>query len=279
MALWHCWWPLYPHIYILFNSVHALPMGCVPPCGWLGYGYFSFIPYSSGGLGITETIRARPKESHSGTLTKTGIGAQQLEPTITINKITERSCPTFGNFRSTFSSMKTILTTARLRLRELNFSDTPFLVELLNSPGFIENIGDRGVRNEKDAEKYLTEGPLASYSAHGIGLWCVELLATQEPLGMCGLLQRDHLEHPDIGFAFLPQHQGKKYGFESAEATLRYGFETHSFPRILAVTSPTNLASQGLLRKIGLAEEGIQPWPNGEDSLFFGLNNPNSQTS
>ena len=53
------------------------------------------------------------------------------------------------------------LETPRLTLRRLQFDDAPFLVELLNEPSFIENIGDKCVRSVEDAHRYLREGPMA----------------------------------------------------------------------------------------------------------------------
>ena len=49
----------------------------------------------------------------------------------------------------------------------------PFVVELLNQPSFIANIGDRGVRNVDDAHRYLRDGPIAMYERYGFGLWHV----------------------------------------------------------------------------------------------------------
>jgi hypothetical protein len=46
--------------------------------------------------------------------------------------------------------------TARLKFIELNTSLAPFFLELLNSPGFIANIGDRNVRSLNDAENYIS---------------------------------------------------------------------------------------------------------------------------
>ncbi len=69
-----------------------------------------------------------------------------------------------------------IIETDRLILRHLSANDAPFILELLNDPSFIQNIGDRGVRTIADAEAYITKGPVASYKKNGFGL---ELVVTQ----------------------------------------------------------------------------------------------------
>src|ERR1700694_1684577 len=117
--------------------------------------------------------------------------------------------------------MKLIAETERLRLREFAAGDAQFIVELLNSPGWLEFIGDRHIRTEEQAREYLVQGPVKSYQENGFGLSLVE---TKDgvPVGMCGLIKRPALEHADIGFAFLPQFMGRGYAFEIASATMDY---------------------------------------------------------
>jgi RimJ/RimL family protein N-acetyltransferase len=71
--------------------------------------------------------------------------------------------------------MTHILETERLHLRELSLEDAGFIVELLNTEGWLTFIGDRNVRTEKQAERYLQTGPLLSYEQYGFGMWLVEL--------------------------------------------------------------------------------------------------------
>ena len=47
------------------------------------------------------------------------------------------------------------LETERFELRQVCLNDASFLLELFNDPGFIQNIGDRGVRSEQQAQTYL----------------------------------------------------------------------------------------------------------------------------
>lgn len=147
--------------------------------------------------------------------------------------------------------MKYILETERLMLREFTFADTTFIVQLLNSPGWLRFIGDRNVKTDDDAIKYLENGPMKSYAENGYGLSMVET-KDGTPVGMSGILKRPALEHPDIGFAFLPEHNGKGYGFEIASAILKHAVEHLDIKNISAITVPDNLASIRLLEKLGL---------------------------
>ncbi|MDX1546742.1 MAG: GNAT family N-acetyltransferase [Rhodothermales bacterium] len=147
--------------------------------------------------------------------------------------------------------MDTILETERLVLGTLTPEDEAFILDLLNQPSFLRFIGDRGVRTRADARAYIQNGPLQSYARHGFGLYRVALKGGASPIGICGLLKRDSLEHPDLGFAFLPAYWSKGYASEAARAVLGFARETLGLHRILAITSVENEASMALLRKLG----------------------------
>lgn len=147
------------------------------------------------------------------------------------------------------------LETERLRLRKFTLEDTPFILELLNSDGWIQFIGDRNVKTEEDAKNYLKNGPLKSYAQNGFGLSMVELKDDQIPIGMCGLLKRDTLEDVDLGFAFLPQFMGKRYALEIADCCLHFAFHNLNLKRVVAITVPENKSCISLLSKIGMTHE------------------------
>jgi RimJ/RimL family protein N-acetyltransferase len=163
-----------------------------------------------------------------------------------------------------------ILETDRLLLRHLTTDDTAFILELLNEPSFIQNIGDRNVRTEDDAMRYIVNGPIESYDKYGFGLFMVELKDSSVPIGMCGLLKRDNLADVDVGFAFLPKYWMKGYAFESASAVLKYAKETVGLKRILGIVNPDNAASIRVLEKLGLKYESMVKMPedNFEIKLF-----------
>lgn len=149
-----------------------------------------------------------------------------------------------------------VLETDRLILRWLTPDDAAFILELLNEPAWIRYIGDKGVRTLDDAKNYILTGPMKMYSQFGFGLFLVERKEGSSPIGMCGLIKRDTLDNVDIGFAFLSRYQTHGYGFESASATLKYGYEQLDMERILAITSLDNHACSRLLEKIGMKYEG-----------------------
>ncbi|MBC7929742.1 MAG: GNAT family N-acetyltransferase, partial [Rubrivivax sp.] len=148
-----------------------------------------------------------------------------------------------------------VIETERLKLRRMLADDAEFILELLNEPSFIRNIGDKGVRTIADARLYILNGPRASYERFGFGLYLVELKESVAPIGICGLIKRESFADVDIGFAFLPRFWSKGYAFESASAVKAYGLETLGLRRIVAIANPDNDGSIRVLEKIGLKYE------------------------
>jgi RimJ/RimL family protein N-acetyltransferase len=151
----------------------------------------------------------------------------------------------------------TVLETERLFLRRFDVDDAQFIVTLLNEPSFLRYIGDKKVRNVNDAQQYILNGPIASYERNGFGLYLIELRESHTPIGMCGLIKREELSDPDIGFALLPEFTNKGFAFEAATAVLQDARERLQRQRVLAITTPDNEASIQLLQRLGFRFEGV----------------------
>jgi RimJ/RimL family protein N-acetyltransferase len=154
-----------------------------------------------------------------------------------------------------------VVRSERLELRHLTLGDDAFILELVNQPAFLRYIGDRGVRDLESARRYLEEGPLASYAEHGFGLNRVALRGGGPALGICGLLRRPGLSHPDLGFAMLASHRGHGYATEAAAAALTHGRDVLGLRRIVAITMPNNNGSARVLEKVGMRFEGLTTLP------------------
>jgi [ribosomal protein S5]-alanine N-acetyltransferase len=164
------------------------------------------------------------------------------------------------------------LETARLVLRRLEFTDAAFIAKLLNEPSFLANIGDRGVRTEADAPKYLREGPMAMYAKYGFGLWHVSLKSDGTPIGMCGLLKRDSLPEADIGYAYFPEHWGNGYALEAAEGVVRHAADKFGMTRIIAIVAAGNAGSIRILERLGMRFERMHTVsPTEPDVRLYGV--------
>ncbi|WP_226678301.1 GNAT family N-acetyltransferase [Mesobacillus jeotgali] len=159
-----------------------------------------------------------------------------------------------------------VFETERLKIRWLEVSDQEFIFKLLNEPGWLNYIGDKGIRSLEDAKNYILTGPRKMYERFGFGLFMVELKENHLPVGLCGLIKRDGLEDVDIGYAFLAQHQSKGYAFESATGTLEYAHKL-GLNRIVAITTKDNASSSKLLEKLGMTFEGYVTLPQDDEEL------------
>jgi [ribosomal protein S5]-alanine N-acetyltransferase len=172
-----------------------------------------------------------------------------------------------------------VIQTQRVNLRELDFGDAEFILELLNEAGFIRHIGDKGVRTLADARGYILQGPMDSYARNGFGLYavCTRVAGAAgtsagTPIGICGLVKRDGLNDPDVGFAFLSRFWSKGYAVESAAAVLQHAKQVLRLGRIVAITSPENAPSIAVLEKIGLKfERTIRLIEHAPELKLFGL--------
>lgn len=151
-----------------------------------------------------------------------------------------------------------VLETARLKLRWFTEADAPHMRALLNEPAWIQNIYDAEVRTDEQAAEWIRGRLLARYWGLGYGFWAVERRDDGEFLGLCGVIKRDGLDHPDIGYGFLSRHWGHGYAREAAAATFDYCRQVLGMRRILGTTGPENLASGRVLLAIGLEDQGVQ---------------------
>jgi RimJ/RimL family protein N-acetyltransferase len=148
-----------------------------------------------------------------------------------------------------------IFETERLVLDQVSIDDASFILDLLNEPSFIRNIGDRGVRSLDDARDYIKNKLVTSYEKFGFGMYLVILKTSGASIGLCGLVKRDGLEDVDIGYAFLPEYWSKGYATEAALAVKEYAKNIIGLKRLVAITDPKNQNSMRVLEKIGLEFE------------------------
>ena len=147
-----------------------------------------------------------------------------------------------------------ILDTERLSLREFTPQDAPFLMRLVNEPGWIRNINDPGVRTPDDALAWAEGRLFKAYRELGHGFWAVERRTDGELVGMCGLFKRPALPEPDLGYALLAEHEGQGYALEAARGCVAHAKAVLGWTTLMAITAIDNPPSVALLAKLGFAE-------------------------
>jgi [ribosomal protein S5]-alanine N-acetyltransferase len=143
--------------------------------------------------------------------------------------------------------MQDQITTERLRLQLLSLEDDDFIIELLNTEGWITFIGQRNIHTKEDAAAYI--GRIMSNP--NIFYWVARIKENNNPIGIISFIKRDYLAHYDIGFALLPQFNGQGYAYEAANEVLQMVQQKKFYP-VLATTIPQNVQSIKLLTKLGL---------------------------
>ena len=162
-----------------------------------------------------------------------------------------------------------VLQTERLLVRRFSLEDAPFIFELVNQSSFVEFIGDKGVKTLIDAQRYLEEGALTSYSEHGFGPYLVSEAARDAPIGMCGLFKRDDLQLADLGFAFLDRYFKRGYAAEASLGVMRYASEVLGLAELAAIVDAGNLRSIRLLDRLGFQFKTMYLMPDEEKFLRF----------
>lgn len=163
-----------------------------------------------------------------------------------------------------------VLETERLVLREMTTDDADLMLEMLNEPAFIKFVADRGVRTLRESADYIATKIVPSYAQFGFGFYIVQVKASGERAGMCGLIKREALEHVDVGFSILERHGGRGYATEAARALMQYGLTTLGLARIVAITAPGNVRSAAVLEKLGLRFQKMIQIPGyGFESRLF----------
>lgn len=159
--------------------------------------------------------------------------------------------------------------TERLILKSVDEKDAPLIYELLNSPKFLKFVGDRKVRSEAEALVYIKERMFPQFEKLGFSNFIVIRKSDGVKMGTCGLFKREGLSAVDVGFAYLPAFEGKGYGYEAANKMIALGFFEFNIALISAIVDPTNVPSNGLIKKLGMRFIKTLKLPNDETLLNY----------
>ena len=157
----------------------------------------------------------------------------------------------------------------RLLIRPTIEEDAELIYQLMNTPKFIEFVGDREINSIQDAEKYIQVKMLPQLNTLGYSSYSIITKADGAKIGTCGLYNRDGVDGIDIGFGLLPQYEGLGYAYESVHRVLKAAFEEFEIEEIKAITSIENISSQRLLEKLGLEMIGTTKLPNEDHEILL----------
>ncbi|MCH9694435.1 MAG: GNAT family N-acetyltransferase [Gammaproteobacteria bacterium] len=162
---------------------------------------------------------------------------------------------------------KWLFETDRLRLRPVTVEDAGLMLAVWNDPAFIRNVADRGIRTEAQALQAIRDGAQKLFDDYGYGPYCMSLKSDGAMVGICGLFRRENLDDPDIGFAVLPDYCGKGLASEASFAVLDYASKSLQLDKLLAIVSPENAASIGLIEKLGMRFDRMITMPGETEAI------------
>lgn len=135
-----------------------------------------------------------------------------------------------------------ILHTARLTLRPLIANDAEAYAALRGHPEVAKWVP---LPAEGVIQRYATAWEERRYAPWGVFL-------AGQLVGHGGLNYVPEFGETEVLWALHPDYWGRGYATEVAQASLTYGFETLGLGLIFAITLPDNLASQAVMKRIGL---------------------------
>lgn len=146
--------------------------------------------------------------------------------------------------------------TARLVLRQFTAHDVDALHVLDSDQRVMRYIGDGRTSTREDAEAGIAR-VLRRYVEHpGQGVWHVSRRDSGQFIGWVSLKFAGDSPDVEVGYRYVHDAWGHGFATEAATRMLERGFEVVGLERIIGVTHPQNAASQRVLMKIGMRDEG-----------------------
>ncbi len=149
-----------------------------------------------------------------------------------------------------------MLRTARLLLRPWRDADLEPCAAMTADPAVMRLFVSARDRAQSDAWVARTR---AHWAREGFGLWAVEAPGVADFIGFVGLSRvpegMPYAGGVEAVWTLAAAHWGKGHATEAARAAVRDGFERLGLDEIVAFTTPGNVASQGVMRAIGMARD------------------------
>jgi RimJ/RimL family protein N-acetyltransferase len=133
--------------------------------------------------------------------------------------------------------------TRRLILRTWMPGDAPVWLAIAQKPDVAQFLLAHSAA--PDSIRSWIEGQIEEQDAEGFSCWPVVRKDDGQIVGRCGL-HRMPEGYIEIAWAFDSDVWGAGYARESAEAVLRFTFETLRIPEVFALIDPRNAASIAL---------------------------------
>ena len=149
------------------------------------------------------------------------------------------------------------LQTLRLDFREFAPGDVEDIVRLDGDRRVMKYIGDGRVHTRDEVVRFWFPRMRRLPRLYAdLGVWHASRRDTGAFVGWFALKYAGKSSDIEIGYRLVPEAWGRGFATEGAAAMRDYGFDDVGLARIIGITHPGNRASQRVLAKIGMVDEG-----------------------
>ncbi len=167
------------------------------------------------------------------------------------------------------NTMKTLIETERLLLREITLDDKEGMFKMYSDPAVQKYTGEPLVESIEEMERAI-KSRINNYAKYGYGRWAAFLKKEMQFIGWAGLAYLPEFDEIDLGYRFLPKYWGMGFATEASHAVLRYGFDVLKLKKIIAIAMKENKASIRVMEKVGMEFDKFAPYdPGGEDVVWY----------
>jgi RimJ/RimL family protein N-acetyltransferase len=149
---------------------------------------------------------------------------------------------------------RVVLETPRLVLRHWLETDRDLFREINADPKVMEFFAFRRTHEEADAFLMRLNSMI---NDNGMGFYALELKASQEPIGFCGLSYANMPgifpdQAVEIGWRLATRFWGKGYASEAARALLGFAFGEKKIEAVVSFAVAENQRSTGVMKRVGM---------------------------
>ena len=160
------------------------------------------------------------------------------------------------------------LHTPRLAVREFAAVDFDDLYRLDSDPRVMQYLNDGEPLSRAEVRSALASAIRDYPHYHGLGVWRAARREGDRFIGWCSLRYAAPHCEVELAYRLVPEAWGQGYATELARALVHYALADLGIVRVIGVTHPANAASQRVLQKSGLADEGLAPFHGREVRVF-----------
>lgn len=144
-----------------------------------------------------------------------------------------------------------------LILRRFSYDDNRNMLNYWVSDPNIQSMYSEPIYTTKEEVKELLNNYITSYSQENYYRWAIIEKSTQICIGQIAFFLVDSKNHfGEIEYCIGSKFHRKGYASEAVKDILQYGFEKINFHKIQVCHKENNIASQGVIRKVGFKYEG-----------------------